>query len=246
MNKILGVLGALLLGSATLSAASFTNTGSASWFCDWSGNDFRPKIPEQASGTTFNNFDCPPGYVATGSGSASVDNLSANAFLSGRSTAPFTTVSLQSKFTDSLMPTGGTGPGIVEFTLTYSFSGFRDVAGANGGADLFFNGVLAENIQRLFCKRPGVDGCPFSGPLVITVIIDEPITYGIPFSYQVDDSLSALGGPGVLAVGNQTTVSALLMTGGTLAEVPEPGTLLLSVIGSLAFLFLIRLAEKRH
>ncbi len=92
---------------------------------------------------------------------------------------PETTFSLQSKFTDSLLATGGSGAGVVEFTLTYTWAGLVDI-----------------------------------------------VTYGVPFSYQVDDFLSG-GGSGLNPSNETTTLSPALL-------------------GSLALLFKCAINQRTH
>lgn len=119
----------------------------------------------------------------------------------------------------------------MEFTLTYSFSGLLDQAVVRGGGDLFFNGLQVANLQPGFCVTPPSSiTCPQLHQVAQT--IDEPITYGQPFSYQADDFMSGSGKG--LGVFNQVTITASLLTGGTLVEVPEPQTL--GFVGLVLFL----------
>ena len=219
MSKIGGFLASFVLAVVSATGATFTNTGSASWGCQgFDQNGHFAHITESATGTSF-DFDCPPGFSGT-MGSASVGNLTARASAGYGPGAP--DVALQSTFTGSLIPTGGTGSGTVEFTLTYSFSGLEDLAFLRGGGDLFFNGVQVASLQPGFCFTPlGFPRCDL--PQNVVKIVDEPITYGQPFTYQADDFMSG-GGTG-FGVSNQVTITASLLTGGELIEVPEPATL---------------------
>lgn len=231
MRKLVGFVALFILGAVAVMGATFTNTGSASWPCHLDGGGL---VQENATGVTF-NFNCPPGNSPTGS-SASVGNLSAQADI--HIVGFPSTFSLQSTFTDSLLPVGGSGSGMAEFILTYSYTGLVDLGGAQGAADLLFNGVQVINIHPPFCSAPPPSApcVQYTQPQQIVEVIDEPITYGVPFSYQADDFLS---GQGTILFGlsNGLAISTSLPTGGTLAEVPEPGTLWLCVIGSLGLLF---------
>jgi hypothetical protein len=122
----------------------------------------------------------------------------------------------------------------VEFTFTYTYSGFNDQGSAQGSADLLFNGVQVLNIQRPFCLTPPLLYCPGGDTQQVVNIVDEPITYGVPFTYEADDSLSIL--PNNVNVSNQVTISISVPTGGTLVEIPEPGTLSFCAISFLVFL----------
>lgn len=240
MQNFAGSVALFILGAVAVMGATFTNTGSASWPCHLAGGGL---VQENATGVTF-DFGCPPGTSPSGS-SASVGNLSAQADIHILG-IPLTMFSLQSTFTDSLLPVGGSGPGMVEFILTYSYTGLVDLGSAQGAADLLFNGVQVINIHPPFCTAPppSVPCVQYTQPQQIVQVIDEPITYGVPFTYQADDFLS---GQGMILydLSNGLAISTSLPTGGTLEEVPEPGTLWLCTMGSLGLLF--RLASfSRH
>lgn len=229
MLKITAFIGLLLVYAVAANCAMFTNTGSADWSCHKIGFPF---VGVHATGTNI-TISCPPDSDGP-SGMATVGNLSASVFVM----PPFgADVSLQSIFTDSLIPVGATGSGTVEFTLTYTFGGFTDTGIAQGSSDLFFNGLQVATIERGFCDLPNTAG-PCSGPQHVVDVIDEPITYGVPFSYQADDFLSS--GFSVAGVNNNVMISASLTTGGSLVEVPEPNTLWLCGFGSLGLLFGLR------
>jgi hypothetical protein len=68
--------------------------------------------------------------------------------------------------------------------------------------------------------------------LSVTRVIDEPITYGVPFSYQAD--VSSFGGFGNYNVQNSLDISAALIRGGQLVELPEPASHWLCGLGLLA------------
>lgn len=237
----------LVLGITALSGGTFTNIGSASNIC------LPTQLPpgsfvQSVTGTNI-NLTCPNGYVGVVV-SASVGDLSANGSTSYGPTGglPVPGFSLQSTFTDSLMPVGGSGSGTVEFTLTYTWSGLNDLGFDQGSADLLFNGssTHAWDFQSHACLTPPEVWCP-GGISALTrtevATVDEPVTYGVPFSYQADLLLSG-GGSGLLGTSNQLVVSTSLLTGGQLVELPEPASLGFCAIG--AFSLLLRLFAHRH
>jgi hypothetical protein len=121
---------------------------------------------------------------------------------------------------------------MVVFTLTYTWGGLADFGIGVPAADLFFNGVKVWSESDFVCFTPPEHGCGFPHTSVFTIV--EPVTYGVPFSYQADDSVSGSGfGVGV---SNSLTISPALQSGGQLEELPEPGSLWLSGVALLGLL----------
>ena len=153
------------------------------------------------------------------------------------------TFSFRSNFTDSLTAVGGTGPGTVEFTLTYTWGGLEDIGAANDAANFSFNGASAWSESAQVCNTPPIPNCPGGTTNTIQKVIDEPVFYGTPFSYAADVGVTG-SGHGVYEF-NSLTISSALLTGGQLIEVPEPSSLSLYGVALLAlFLRSCRLSRR--
>src|ERR1700719_2956102 len=134
MSKLFVLIGILMLASASARAGMFTNTGTASETCIWDGSG-APVPPDvsaiSVTGTGASiNLICPASFYGPSAGSyfgpgvsGSAGNLTAQGLI-GEVPHVNATFSFQSNFTDSLTPVGGTGPGTVEFTVTYTWGGF--------------------------------------------------------------------------------------------------------------------------
>ena len=171
--------------------------------------------------TTGTSFDltCPAGYL----GGPAVGSISGLSGTTGGHLAPGGSESTQLDGTLSnvLLPSGKSGAGMVEFTFTYAFDGVRDVGGrANIADDFLFNG---NSVWTGGGKVINVGEIGFNKPTM--VVLDEPIEYGVPFSYQQDLELTTSGAFFAFASGSVTPASVRLTTGGLLlAATPEPGT----------------------
>ena len=177
------------------------------------------------------NLSCPDSFVGREVSGAAGDVSTSG----GVGNFPFgsASLSLRSTLTDSLLPIGGNGAGTIEFTLTYTWQGLEDNGSGSTAADLFLNEMQAWSQSDPVCPTPPMAPCYGFPNHQSIIVVDEPITYGVPFSYRSDVSFSASG----IEVGgfNQLSISTSLLTGGQLVELPEAGTLVLALIGSLAF-----------
>jgi len=240
MLKVFVFVGCIVLSSAALTGGTFTNAGSATLVCL---GDSGSRILQE-SGTGI-NLACNQSTESGGAISGSVADLATQASVGIIGGVLPDAFSFQSTFKDSVLAVGGTGQGTVEFTLTYGWTlSFNDSGFGTMSSDFLFGGIpvwsksdqscqFGEPCWSFFfaCPNPKTFGCPLN----VTTIIDEPITYGIPFSYQAD--VSSFGGAGIYAVQNGLNISAMLITGGQLIEAPEPSSLWLSSVVLLWLLF---------
>jgi len=158
------------------------------------------------------------------------------------------TFAFQSTFMDSLLPIGGTGQGTVQFTLTYTWDSFGDSGSGTMSGDFIINGsqLWSESNQTCLFGEP-CSGPPPLNPFIVTTVIDEPITYGVPFSLQADvSSDSDAGSGGLYMVQNSLDISPVLITGGQLVELPEPASLWLCGFGLLGVLFRLLFRSTAH
>jgi hypothetical protein len=137
MRKLALFVGSLTLGGVLLSAGAFTNSGNASLTCSRQSSPF-DVITVTATGSSI-DLSCPDGYFGT-----AVIGF-ANDLSTGASTGPLhidpPSYAFQSTFVDSLVPVGGTGQGIVEFTLTYNWQNVGDNGTGITAGDFIFNGL---------------------------------------------------------------------------------------------------------
>jgi hypothetical protein len=238
MQKLV-LFGCFVLGVSGI-AGTFTNTGSASTSCAWDGGAPVPPLYLNATGVNI-NLTCPDEWVGPPV-IGSVGPLMTEAGV-GVGNDRSSTFAFQSTFMDSLLPIGGTGQGTVEFTLTYTWDGFGDSGLGTMSGDFSINGsqLWSESDRTCLFGEPCF-GPPFN-PFIVTTVIDEPITYGVPFSLQADvSSASEAGSGGSYWVQNSLDISPVLITGGQLVELPEPASLwlcgfaLLGVLLRLVFL----------
>jgi hypothetical protein len=245
MPRLFGLIGCLLLVSVTAMGGIYTNTGTASESCQWVGNN--PPVPpdtwgfeETETGTSI-NLTCPSSFYGPSVGyyfAADLDGSAGN--LSAQGSAGYgpgsPTFSFQSTFTDFLLPVGGNGPGTVEFTLTYTSGGLADVGNATDAADFWFNGTSAWSQSDFVCYVPPSPDCFHTS----TIVIDEPLTYGVPFSYAAEVSVT---GSGAAGGSNSLAITSAILTGGQLIETPEPASLLLFGTALLALLFVVSMRD---
>ncbi len=186
------ILGLLLIAQALTAAPVYTDSGSASIQCQYTG-----AVPNQpfykyyaASGGAI-DLSCPtsdPLYI----GPAIVggaNGLSAFANQGG----PYVGVS-SFDFKSGVVDTGlftGSGPAQVTFTLDWTVGAGDDItAGEDATADFWFNGTEVWSAIK--------SGANWEVPQFIThqIVLTEPIQLGIPFSYRGDVEITG-GGHGL-------------------------------------------------
>jgi hypothetical protein len=111
--------------------------------------------------------------------------------------------------TDSETITGRTGQGIIAFMLTWLWTAENDLTAGNAAtADFWFNGTEVWQVDK-----GGMNYDP-TFPHTQTIVLNEPFTYGVPFSWQGD--VEVLGnGHGVAQTYSSLAVVPII--------VPEPG-----------------------
>jgi len=220
-----------VLATSTAFAAS-TNTGSVTMFCQWDGTGARPPqvaLDVTVSGTSIYTPFCPPGLESFGYGSGSV-----GAYGSGQVGGAGVSMSFQGvqnlpnswffQGTDeeSLMPSGGTGSGIIEFTLTHDWLGYADfLSSARTDAHFLFNGQEVWGGFDPVCFIPD-NGARCFQPHSTVIVIDEPITYGTPFTFGGIVTGHGAGSVGFASGSSSLSFSATLLSDGELVSVPEP------------------------
>ena len=250
----IALLSLAFLGSLPAPGGTFTNTGSASISCIWGGLG-APVPPDlagveaTATGSTI-DLTCPAAahpdlgnYIGpTIIGSASNLATKGTIFFGPTGFTGPIAFSFQSSFTDSLVPLDGTGIGTVEFTLTYTWTGFGDLGGGTTEGDFLFNGTPVWHKSDEVCQvPPPLPAC--AGPFTSVIVIDEPVTYGMAFSYEGDDLSSAAGRS--VGTANSLVISPAILTGGQLAELPEPSSLWLSSIGLVGLTIRLLVSSRR-
>jgi hypothetical protein len=228
-TALLGVFAA-----AMACAGTFTNTGSASLACQWDGTEPQPPqtiITVNFTGTDI-NATCPARFQGnTGNGFA--HNLAVRIDLNpGGPSVTFVSMNFHSTFNEQLVATGGTGSGIVEFTIMHTWLSAIEFGLISTSADLKFNGNQVWSGGDGLCNLPGNCFIQHND----TIVVDEPITYGVPFSFQASENATGSGNGAGFSTGNSSLViTELLTTGGQLAAVPEPFSVALVGGGLLCF-----------
>jgi hypothetical protein len=203
-----------LLALPLAATPTYTNTGSASTTC-FAGPSGATTL--QATGPSI-DLECP----VAGDGPDVIgyaDNLYTQASTGQGSTSP--SFSFTSSMSDSITPIGGSGDGVVELTLIYDWQNIGDTGLATTAGDFYFNGSQSWAQSDITCLA-GQPWCWQQDAFnhVSTVVLDEAIIYGVPFSIQADVSSSSLN-TFWQGMGNSLTISESLLTGGKLSEVQE-------------------------
>jgi hypothetical protein len=205
---------------AATATPTFTDTGSAATSCFGQGT---PLFTISATGSTI-DLACPP----PNSG-AEVRGFAGNLFTQvsiGRPWIPglaAPSFSFQSSMADTIIPAVDT---TVEFTATYNWQNIGDDGVGVTAGDLLFNGQTIWSRSDLTCLfgQSCWDQAAFHH--VTVAVIDEPVSAGVPFSYQADvSSSSAVPGSFFPGESNNMTVSVALLA------TPEPSTCLLVLFG---------------
>lgn len=138
-----------------------------------------------------NGTSCPAGsigpYIDGGSNGSDVGGLIAFGHI-GTGTPPVSgteSYSFGAGSTESVTETNGTGPGIEQFTITFTWFAVGDPGSPEVDASLLYNGAVAWSAQRIANGRR--DGSVH----VETAVVDEAFVYGQPFEVQAN--LTALG-----------------------------------------------------
>ena len=216
------LLSMVLISAVGVRAATVNLSGTVTQECFYTG--FPPVPPEGSVFTqTFTGTNitatCPAGYIApavSGSISAAADTLSTRVTMTN-SAEGLVHDTFQGSIADLFLATGGSGSGKVEFTLDYNWSACQDDFSTNESAAFSFNGAIAwsdSGSRGHHCEDLPLDHHS-------TLVIDEPITYGIPFTWEEDTSLNG-GSEGVYGASISLGVSAALLSGGQLVAIPEP------------------------
>jgi hypothetical protein len=130
------------------------------------------------------------------------------------------TPSFQGDLTDTVLPAGGAGFGIVEFTLDYSWTACQDTLSTTLAASFTFNGSTDWSDSGARGHR-----CPAPITHQSTILVDELVTYGSPFTWDAGVSLNGTGDASFYEAAVSLGVSAALLTGGQLVSIPEPACL---------------------
>jgi hypothetical protein len=216
----------LLLTSVAMHAATVDLGGSATQTCHYVGLPPAPPgqsdITQTAAGPDI-HLTCSDPYLGPSLdgtiGPLAGTGLSTNVTMTGGASTGWVVADFQASLTDTLLALGGSGSGAVEFTLDYDWHACQDGSHTDIASDFFFGGASA-------WSDAGSRGhhCPFPFDHPSTIVLDEPITYGQPFTWRESISLDAANGDPSYSAGISLAVSAVLLSGGTLISVPEPAS----------------------
>lgn len=199
---------AMPLGAAPI----FVNTGSATLSCLGPGN---VESQVQATGPDI-SLNCPPG-TAGGSISGSSAGLSVEGQISSGGPLMQGTnhLDLTTSLQDTVTETGGIGPGTEEFRLAFNWQGVGDPGSPMEMADLLYNGMVVWSEQKAQHNRE--DPLPHTE----TILIDEPFSFGQPFTFQAEVGLSDTES-GIFASSQASASLAVVHQ-----AIPEPRTIAL-------------------
>lgn len=141
--------------------------------------------------------------------------------------------SFQSSLSDTVTPDTDS---VAEFTVTYDWRNIGDDGQGITAGSLLFNGQSVWSRSDLTCLFGLECWDQASFHHLIVTVIDQPVSAGVPFTYQANVSSSSAG-QFFIGESNQMTVSVSLLPLGLAAfadpptTVPEPGTWLLVAFG---------------
>jgi hypothetical protein len=246
VTKTVLIVSVFALASGAYPSTIYQQSGSASLICGWVGQSPPPNgqfsTHTSVTGTAI-DLACPTnsGYAGP-SFHGAADPLSVVGNASGNG-PNFGGVGVQWDFqssaTDALVATGGTGSGIVTFTVNWAWNaGDDDCCGEQAIAEFDYNGV------KVWSATDGPNNITPPFPHTWTVTLDEPFTYGVPFTWSAHVEVTG-GGNGSIISSSALDIGAsgpALVD--ALATTPELSTLQLFGEGLLVLCAALRIRAK--